>query len=142
MRNFKRRIKQRKYEISYYHEQLTCPDCPGEPDEEGTPHQEYHKRTRLNDLYFSMPNVLDAYNYAKEQIQTPECESFERVLSDRFIPYSILEWGKLFQITSEKYSPNPVYYAHSEPFLDKEGYQWVIKIKIWCLDGAEDQHSY
>ena len=114
-----KRVKPRKYEASFYYLRVEPPD------------PEYEIYTRLHDLYFEMPDIAEAFKYAQEVIQNPgNDESWERVLSERFIPYNSLQWNE-FEIQRRINDENPDYACLSKPFISPKGDKYIIKIEVY-----------
>ena len=126
------RIRKRKYEASFYYQRLKRADCPDlAPDD-----PEVYYCDRISDIRFSMPNILDAFGYAKEFIENPNCDAFITVLDRYFIPYKLLQWCEITMRDSN--ATEPVYECRSHPFLKHNGDTYEIRIKVWCLDGKEN----
>ena len=129
------RIKSKKYEASFYYERVLHLDFPGRELSDYEIVEARDSDARLNDEYFSMPDIQDAFGYAKELITNPNCESFRKVLDDFFIPYGILKWGEIKVIDPD--ASNPKYECGSQPFVNGRGDTYCIRIAIWCLEGEE-----
>ena len=132
----RRRIENRKYEASFYHTRLIRAKYP----ELSREHEKVHYSSRLDDAYFSMPDILEAFGYAKELISNPNCDVFKGVLDRYFIPYRRLQWDAIKCLDAD--AKEPVYQCRSVPFLNRNQDTYEIELKIWCLDGAEMQPRY
>ena len=130
-----KRIKPKKYESSFYYERVLAVDFPGRELTDTEIVEARNLDTRLNDVYFEMPDIREAFGYAKELITNPNCESFRTVLDRYFIPYNILQWYEIE--TKDANASEPVYSCRSHPFLNKHGDTYSIRIAIWCLNGKE-----
>ena len=122
-------LRKRKYEASIYYQQVEPPD------------PELLVYTRLHDVYVSMLDVLSAVDYVKDLIRTPPIDDdgdsvFERVLTDYWIPYKLLQWQPLRQ-TDEK-----CYQCQTEPFVTANGCKRILRIQAQCLDGKEHLPKY
>ena len=129
------RIKPKKYEASFYYERSLALDFPGRQLSDDEIIEATDANTRLNDVYFEMPDILEAFGYAKELITNPNCDIFRKVLDDYFIPYSILKWHEV--VATEPEASQPKYECRSQPFVNKQGETYNIRIAIWCLEGVE-----
>ena len=129
------RIKPKKYEASFYYERVLAVDFPGRELSDDEIVEACDSDTRLHDEYFEMPDIREAFGYAKELVTNPNCDVFRRVLDDFFIPYAILKWDEI--VATEPESTKPKYECRSQPFLNKHGDTYDIKITIWCLNGEE-----
>ena len=123
------RPKKRKYEASIYYQQVEPPD----PD--------YEVYTRLHDVYISMLDVLSAVDYVKDLIRTPPIDDdgdsvFERVLTNHWIPYKLLQWQPLQQ------TDKVFYQCRTEPFVTANGCKRILRIQVQCLDGKEQLPKY
>ena len=130
-----KRIKPKKYEASFYYERVLAVDFPGHELSDDEIVEARNLDTRLNDVYFEMPDIREAFGYAKELITNPNCDVFRRVLDGYFIPYSILEWSEI--TTTDPDATEPKYDCTSNPFVNKNGHSYKIRITIWCLNGKE-----
>lgn len=125
-----RRIKNIKFEASYFWLRIDPPVNSLNYCE----HKECYQR--LNDIFFEMPGILEAFGYAKEEIRNPSDESWKKVLEERMIPYSILEWEKPYSNDIDYYGksneeqPIPDFFCSSKPFLNNKYEKWIIKIRI------------
>ena len=137
-------MNNKTYEASYYHIRVyrnTHPNLP--PD-----HEDVFCSSRLNDIHFTMPGILEAVNYAKEEIHNPNPRHdnvWEEILSKYFIPFKSLKWEptqrKYFiPFKSLKWEPtqtespndeNPFYRCNSKPFKDRNGDKWIIRIRVF-----------
>ena len=129
------RIKPKKYEASFYYERVLAADFPDRELSDAEIVAARDLDTRLNDEYFEMPDIREAFGYAKELITNPTCEVFRRVLDKYFIPYGILQWYEL--VATESEATQPKYECSSHPFVDQHGNTYNIRIAIWCLEGQE-----
>ena len=131
-----KRIKPKKYEASFYYERVLAVDFPGRELSDDEIVEARNLDARLNDVYFEMPDIREAFGYAKELITNPNCESFRTVLDRYFIPYALLQWGDIYSASDAKAS-TPAYSFRSKPFLNKHGDTYDIRISVWCLNGKE-----
>lgn len=131
----KLRIKPKKYEASFYYERSLALDFPDRELSDDEIIEARNLDTRLNDVFFSMPDIREAFGYAKELITNPNCESFRTVLDRYFIPYSVLQWREI--TTTNPEASEPAYSCRSYPFLNSHGDTYEIRITIWCLNGEE-----
>ena len=136
------RIKPKKYEASFYYERVLAVDFPGRELTDTEIVEARNLDTRLNDIYFKMPDILEAFGYAKELVSNPNCKSFRTVMDRYFIPYSILEWGDITTNDRQARDTAPAYDCRSCPFLDKHADTYDIRITIWCLNGKENLPEY
>lgn len=130
------RIKPKKYEASFYYERVLAVDFPDRELSDTEIVAACDLDTRLNDEYFEMPDIREAFGYAKELITNPTCEIFRRVLDRYFIPYAMLQWYEVEMV--EPNAPQPKYQCRSHPFVDRHGNTYNIRIGIWCLEGQEN----
>ena len=121
-------MKNKTYEASYYHIRVyrnTHPDLP--PD-----HEDVFCSSRLNYIHFTMPSILEAVNYAKDEIHNPHPQHdgvWEEILSKHFIPFKSLKWEPIH--TESPNDENPFYRCDSKPFKDKNGDKWIIRIRVF-----------
>lgn len=114
-----------KYETSFYYMRVDPPITT----EENEDYEKFSKvYERLNDVYIPMPNITEAFHYAKEMIHNPaNDESWERVLTQRFIPYNTLQWNPI-----TKNNENTEFSCDSRPIVAQNGDKFIIRIKIFA----------
>ena len=66
-----KRIKPKKYEVSFYYERVLAVDFPGRELTDAEIVEARNLDTRLNDVYFEMSGIREAFGYAKELITNP-----------------------------------------------------------------------
>jgi len=108
----------KKYEASFYILRVEPPD----------PESENYKR--LHDIYFRMPDINEAFKYAKDDIRNPTNEAWETVLFKNAVPYASLQWDKIH--VEDPNSDVPFYRCDSKPFIGrKTTTKWIIRIRIF-----------
>lgn len=123
-------IQKQNFEISFFWIRAHPPITVEE-------HEDYEKFSkvyqRLNDVFVEMPSIPDSFGYAKEFIFNPNsCESWQKVLNDRLIPYKLLEWRKIY--TKDK----KTYWCDSKSFVNSEKERWIIRIRV----RSENEHVF
>lgn len=114
----KAKIENQKYEASVYYLR-TQPKDP-----------ELQNYERLNDFYFSMPDIIEALKYVKECVRNPNNdESWESVLDQRFIPYKIIQWqaATIESITEDI----PIYRCDSKSIIKANDETWILRIRVF-----------
>ena len=114
----KAKVENQKYEASVYYLRVE----PKDPE-----HEHYE---RLNDLYFTIPGIIEALKYVKESIQNPSNDSsWEHVLNERFIPYKAIRWQAA--IIEDITAKLPVYRCDSKPIIKTTGETWILRIRVF-----------